>query len=713
VLAASEIIAERSADALVVIAFDAVDNARIGANRWKEPCFLDELTAASAWPDNVRVIVTCRSARLKDTGASHLFEDFPLAPFDAQETERLIMLWHPGWDWSLALTLHDLTGGNPRRLTYALEGVEPDQQTLVVERLLPKATGLDPLFEKRVAEAGVRLGGETRLWPMLSALARLPRPVPAAILADVADLEIGDIGDVATDIGGMTLHAAGWSFHDEDFEGFVDTKTRDLAATLLGKAADHLWSIHQSDDYAARAIGEVLVSADRMDELYRLVTAPTPFPPALSDAEKDYVRSQRLALSLRACRQSKDLTKATTLLIASAEAVKRQSALERLIVDNLDLSVRFEPEAATRLVMTGPRYRKHRARHRIESAIATLPADPVAGRSHFRWWSTYVDQLSIDRENIGIGPGEVAAEFRYMRDLAGEESAFDTVTRWGPIGFLVDVFARAVREAAGGGLAALKLALTARSWPPRMLAPIAAAALLSGATFDDAAMRAALSRLAAATPSRWKSPIDSGVRASGALTWHEATLWLCEQAIASTALRGDVAAILASAFPVPKLTEGFELYRLASSASRWARIIAMQEVLTAAPVDVQTWLPPPKTVPARSYEPVRFRVPEREETEEERWNKSREEAVSALELLLIGARGSMALVCGDAAANQDLAGFYARAKGDAFGASRTREVDGTLLLVRSQLLHASRLGRIDEVAGLAAGLVFGWCAERR
>lgn len=74
VRAAAHLIAQRSSEALLVLCFDAVDNSRIGARHWKENCFLDELIAVSHWPDNVRILVTCRNSRADDVGASSLYK---------------------------------------------------------------------------------------------------------------------------------------------------------------------------------------------------------------------------------------------------------------------------------------------------------------------------------------------------------------------------------------------------------------------------------------------------------------------------------------------------------------------------------------------------------------------------------------------------------------------------------------------------------------
>jgi hypothetical protein len=713
VTAASAIIAERDPAALLVIAFDAVDNARIGADHWQEPCFLDALAAASGWPDNVRILVTCRNARLDRVGAAELYEDFAVQAFELAETETLVALWQPRWPQDLAATLHELTGGNPRRLTYALEGLGEDDAEQAVKRLLPRATGIDPLFAKRVEEAGVRLGGATRIWPMLSALARLPRPVPAEILAAIAGLEVGDILDIANDVGGITRHPGGWSFHDEDFEDFVDTKTSVGSAALLDTAADLLVARAGIDDYAARAIGEVLVAAGRLEALYALVTTPAPLPPSISAVEAEYVRSRRLTLGLRACRTRDDIGTAAQLLIASAEGTKRQKLLEELIAGNLDLSTRFEPEAATRLVMTATRYRKRRARFRIESAAALAPTDLRAARNHYRWWSEYLEEHRGDRDSVDIAPSDLAAEYHFARIIRNESVAIKHLMRWHPLPFVARAFAILVHGNAGTRLAPLIEAIELRNWPPAALAPLIAAALLAGGTFDEPVLTQALARLAAATCARWAKPIENMVSASPILAWHEATLFLCERALPQSRLHGYITTILAKAFPRPQPQESHELYRLSSAAARHARILAIEEVLTARPIDCDAWLPPVREVPKTPPKRRQRYGEERQKSSEEHWNEARLATKALLERMLRGARASLRLVTGDETDEAAWTGFHTALDMSRSYDGRRREADAALLLLRAHLLHSCLAGHdVTALRAPANELLRSWHAAR-
>lgn len=697
VRAAAEIVAARGPDALLVLTFDAVDNARIGALHWGEPCFLDELAAASGWPANVRIVVTCRTSRLAEVGDAQRYEDFEVHTFDLEEVAGLVSLWHPGWSRDLSDELHGLTGGNPRRLVYAIEGLPEDGQQQAIARLLPRAVGIDPLFEKRVDEADVRLGGVGRVWPMLSALARLPRPIPADMLALVADLKPADVLDIANDVGGIVEHAAGWSFHDEDFEHFVDERTVDGATVLLDRAATLLSEHASTNAYAALALGEALASAGRLDELYAQVINPAQLPASFAPAEAEFVRSQRLALGLRACQRAGDIGRASALLIAAGEATNRQQLIDDLIANNLDLSVLFEPGTAMRLVMTGRRHTKKRATLRIALAARLVALDPAEAKGHFRWWQEYLsDNRLAEASGVDIKARDIVDEYRFYATVRGEAAAFERLFDWRPKELLEEVFRQLATMGAGSHAAPLIDAMSARPWTPTALAPLLAAALLAGADFGDPTMERALERLAAATPARWSKPIEHLSKNFSVLHWHEAALFVCERAAAQPRLHGIVATILNQAFPLPTINDAQDLYRLRSAGAVQARAIALREYISDQVFVLEGWLPPKKHVPQvtrpASGRRDSFRQPKREKSSEEYWNETRAETLSIFTKMLEGARATRSAYLGNCDSTATWDAFDRAFRYGGTYDSRPRESNVAVYLARACLLHITMAG---------------------
>lgn len=700
VAVAAGLLKHRSADALLVLCFDAVDNARTGARHWHEPCFLDAICQASTWPDNVRIVVSCRTARLDEVGDKRLYEDFEVPNFDVDEVRQLVALWQPEWRPELATTFENLTGGNPRRLVYAIKGLPIDGEARAIERLMPKAEGINPLFEQRVSEAGKHLGDADKVWQVLDALSRLPRPVPGHILAALTGLGSVDISDIAADVGGIVEREEGWSFHDEDFEAFVVERLGSGAKALLERAADLLLEARLTDRYAATSVAEVLATANRLEALYALVTQEEKPSAVLAPLEAQFVRSRRLGLAIRCCRTAADITNACSLLIASADAIRRVSLLEDLTVENLDLSVRFAAEEANRLVMVGQRHRAKRPRLRIELACQAAQKHPETAKTHLRWWRAYLGELHEPESPNGfmVKAWDIAAEYQAYAALFDEEIAFNRLFDWRPKSALQPVFKVLAGRAAGRNRQALLDAIDARAWPPVGLAPLMAAALLAGADITDSVMRSGVARLAQATRARWNAPIETGLSNSPLLAWQEAVLLVCERAIAHDDLKPLVAQVLDRAMPKPELEETHHLYRLRSAGARHARAYALRELISGVVVPVADWLPPRRKEPQRT---ARRSTRRQEKSSEEYWNESLAETVSAFSRFVETARVTLASLAAD-----PVVAWSALAK--ALDVSRSydhrsrRDPDAATLLMRNHIVHAGIAG--CDVTSLISGM---------
>lgn len=686
VTAASQVLADRDPAALLVLVFDAVDNARKAAHHWKDVCFLDALQEASGWPGNVRIVVTCRTARLDEVGPAWRYVDFLLKPFDEAETRSFVALRQPAWPVAVADRLFDLTGGNPRRLAYAVEGLKEDGAGRAVARLLPREPGLDPLFRTRIREAGIRFADERLVWRVLGALARLPRPVPGEILAAVTGLTAQDIRDIATDTGGLTDHAGGWSFTDEDFEHVVETETAADGPALLSAAADLIQARAGQDAWAARALGEVLVGADRLDALYDLVRGDPDFPDDMSDGTIAYVKTQRLALAIRACRAGDDIDQATLLLIAQAEGLHRQRLLNELILGNLDLACRFERETAERLVLSVSDYRPRRAQLHIELAAALAETDQAAARRHYRWWEAYLNDHRDRPESVHIDDSMLAAEYRFNRDISGHEMALRRLRRWRPLTALTEVFRILAEQDAGLRPQVLLEVMDGKRWPPVILAPLMTAALLAGIGFDDRILQAALRQLAGASRARWSSQSGTRLRNQPLLDTDEAVLFLCERAVIDPGLHDTVRTILDKAFPRPDVDDEEALSGVRAKAVHYARMFALREVLDGRPADIETWLISEKEMPTSHPAGQRQHHHDDEPTREQFLSGHRNGALVSLIRHWGGARATMSFFTREADTDAAWADFTSAMRAG-YPLETTLHRDAVCVLLRAHLMH--------------------------
>lgn len=451
--AAAAILSERAPEARLVIVFDAADNARIAADRWNERCFLDELVAMSAWPANVRVVVTCRPGRAGTLGPAADFCDLTLDAFTVEETGRYVGLVQPDWPSAVALDLHDLTGGVPRRLAYAVEDIGADSPQDAIDRLMPRSPGMDELFLHRVREAGKRIGDVDAVRRLLCALARLPRPMPSWALAETSGLNIGDIPGLANDLGGLVQTEQEWSFQDEDFEGFAGQQTEDIAADILEQACAVLAARQTSDAYAAAALAEAYLAAGQTGALFQLAQSDPSTAFVADEAERRALQMRRLTLSLRAARNASDPLQAQALLLTASKAVRSRRLVLQTITGNLDLSTDFSTEEAYRQIVIGSKRRAARGELRLRLAITAADRDPAEARNHLRWWRAWASETSASKSpNDGrVTVEHLALEFEAQRRLNGLNKAVETLLRWGPPAALLNVADRLAAAALTAG----------------------------------------------------------------------------------------------------------------------------------------------------------------------------------------------------------------------------------------------------------------------
>lgn len=637
---ASEMIAQRHEEARLVVVFDAADNSIIAAQHFKEACFLQEVNNLSDIPDNICLIFSCRDARKASLGQDSKFREFALQAFDEEETKAFIALHHETWVPTIAETLYELTGGTPRRLAYAVEGLNKEQAKEAFARLMPKATGIDPLFEKRLNEAGNRIGSIEKIELAIGVLANLPRPLPAWVIAELSGLLEADIPDVATDLGGITERNGGWSFHDEDFEFFARERTKDVSEALLSKAAD-LLLVHKSDDaYAARAVGEILLRTERYTDLYDLVRVPVEASFHLRGIEVQLIQSRRLTLAMNCCKAAGDIGAACGLLLSAADEMKNDRLVKKLLLNNLSLSCKFAPEQTMEVVFSTASHRRYAGPMRIHLAAACALSQPLRAKEHFRWWSAALDDWfqQEERQRFSITSDQIAAEFVARRQLAGTENAVRSLLCWRPVSNGQRPLDRILQRMSLVEPEEFLEVLDYRNWPPIILTQLMAAAILGGASTTSEVLHKKLSTLAATSRCRWKQL--SAVRAAEQPQFATAALTICENLKSEVACHPDILRVLELAFPKAEFIEQSDIHRVKRYADFYARAFAIREHITKLAITVEDYLPELKKVPKRKMRGSRQYHSDhrREKSKEEVWNEAVREATSQLNRLVAAAR---------------------------------------------------------------------------
>lgn len=640
VQAAAALLAERSPESRLVLIFDAADNARIAADRFSERCFIDELTAIRGWPDNVRVILTCRPGRKSSLGPDGLFHDLVLEPFNIDETTRFVALEQPDWSPAVAAELHDLTGGVPRRLAYAVEDIGPDRPEDAIARLMPRATGMDPLFLHRVRETGLRIGDEEAVNRALCALAVLPRPMPSWALAETIGLQEGDIAGLANDLGGLVYTPQGWSFHDEDFEAFAGKYTEAHAPAILARACEILAAKQANEPYAARSLAEAYLAAGNNDALFDLAQSEPAQIGVTDEGERRALQMRRLVLSLRAARNASDSLQAQALLLTASKAVRVQRLMAQTITGNLDLSANLSTDEAFRQVVMGSKRRAARGQLRLLLAIAA--DEPVEARHHLRWWWAWAEEsmTSDARDGGRIGVEHLVLEFEAHRRLGGLEEAVAQLSRWSPTEVPLQAADRLMAMALDDARADdIDQALQMGRWPRALYLSAAVQRLQRGLPVSVDLMRAALEQLLRRRPKRSGGPGRGVERSAG-----ERALLILEAAIAFDALKPIALQALDRWWPLGVSASLPPGSWVLETGDLIARAVAVRDLLTGETTEPATLSPLPRSLtevpPLKkgqtADEAHRQAVKTREA--EERFNAARKSDLGDLAALLVTAR---------------------------------------------------------------------------
>jgi hypothetical protein len=643
--AAARVIESRAPNAVLVICLDAVDNARLAASHWKERCFLDEMLALSRMPANVRMLYTCRTANRTALGKANV-TSMELPPFDEKECAAFQGLVHPSWPTHLAATFFDLTGGTPRRLAYAFSGLGEQDHAIAIDRLMPKAQGIDPLFRARVTEAGLRASAVDSPWDLICALANLPRPTPPALLAAVIGLSEGQVIDLAMEIGGIAQHRDGLTFHDEDFEYFAKEETKDRSEALIARAAEILLERHKAEAYAARAIGEMLMRAGQLKELYALVLSPPQFPP-LAQLDERIVLARRLALAIKCCKADGDEANAVRLLLKAATAMKSERAVNELLAQNLDLACRFAPDEVSRLVLVGREHKRFRASARIHLATASVKRQETSARNHLRWWQEELAQGRASKSKIHLSSREIVAEYAALSALHGDDRAIDRALRWRGVTGL-SLLEEILDTADESHCERLLAVLATRRWSVPARVRLLVAAARAGALPGDPVMAASMEAISKAPSWLWRDRAASTDHPSFSRT-REGCIELCEWLSCDPGQAGLIERLLDRITTETVLADSADLHRFMSAIDVHVRVQALRERLSGRIASVDDLLPPPRAIPAPPT-PKRgqnWRPSDREETPDERWNKYRSETASLLKTVLPIARAALGSIKSD------------------------------------------------------------------
>lgn len=282
---------------LLVIAVDAADNGVVRARERNEPSIFRGLWSLQL-PDNVRLVVTCRTHRRHLLDPPDAVEQVAIAGFDLAETTAHFRASFPHASAQDISEFHEASAGNPRVQAYALaRALATGEEAAGAASLAHKSP--ETLFDDLVMAA--RDVDAAMAERRLADLVCLTRPLALVHVADawrVTEREAAEFLDALSP--GLTIRDDHLAFRDEDFDTYLrDRVTLEEVVATHTRLADHYSQHVTTDPHAVEVLAEHLAGAHLDLELVALAESEIPVD-LLDPPRRARVRQRRVALALRA-----------------------------------------------------------------------------------------------------------------------------------------------------------------------------------------------------------------------------------------------------------------------------------------------------------------------------------------------------------------------------------------------------------------------------
>ena len=299
----------------LVLFFDAIDNAVIGASVRSErpfPIELLEILCSDPVP-GVKIIMSSRTERAPDTYAK--FEEMELRAFNKVETASFLRARLQDVSETEINVAQARSQGNPRILDYLVSS----DRGLLDSSEINRALDLEELIDNRIAtvvDSTLQRGVEkNQINIFLAALGVLPPPVPLEELADATAIEARGIQSFVSDMFPLLEQTKqGVMFKDEPTETLV--RNRYASSTiLLRRVADNLFARQDVSVYASRALPGLLSELGDGQWLFNLAFDERIPKSITSTVGKRGIRYARLMAATHHAAVNKDYDRLVRLLV--------------------------------------------------------------------------------------------------------------------------------------------------------------------------------------------------------------------------------------------------------------------------------------------------------------------------------------------------------------------------------------------------------------
>lgn len=331
---------KQDSNALLVIIFDAADNAEMAAEEQGTKCFANQLLKEVV-PNNCRLIFTCRPERLKLLAPPSTIKPLYLSPFSIEETLENLQAKYSPVTKEQATEFCRLTGGNPRVQFNALS-LKMSSLDKLLFSFGNKVTTVEDLIERQLNESVARIKDEfpknyqSSIDNICTGLAVLPPFVPIEVLAKAASVDADLVRSFIADLG----HPL-WQI--DDTVQFRDEPTEKWFQDNYSATPEKIYSFVKAIkllatelSYVSESLPLLLLKAEQLDELVALALS-NDYLPSISSYDDNQVKVQRLQYAFKAALKANRTYEAVKLALLAGEEIAGNDRQISILMNNLDL----------------------------------------------------------------------------------------------------------------------------------------------------------------------------------------------------------------------------------------------------------------------------------------------------------------------------------------------------------------------------------------
>lgn len=444
---ASSNLKKNDEESLLVLLFDAVDNAEIAAEEVGDSCFVSLLIKEEV-PENCRFVFLSRPERVDLFDPPSTVRIVKLKSFSDIETLAILEKHYTESTIDDAKEFNRLTSYNPRVQANALSSKHDSINKLLLS-FDSSTLDVDDLIEAQLEQAILKVKDSfpknyrTNINNICTALATLPPFIPIEVLARISQVEIDSVRSFIYEIGRpLWLTGNSVQFRDEPTEKWF----HDNYAADVGKIREFVRLIiplAENSSYVSEVLPILYLKAEMFDDLVNLALSEE-YLPVDRPFNARKIRLYRLQFAFKAALKKKSYIDASKLALRAGEEIAGDDRQNEIISNNCDLTSIFlsldrVQELAHRKTIHGG----WEGSETVYSATLLSRFDECKGdsRNYFRsanhWLRRHYEVLKKQKEEDRLHQSQIedldiVEMASTLERLNGEQELVDFILSWSP-----------------------------------------------------------------------------------------------------------------------------------------------------------------------------------------------------------------------------------------------------------------------------------------